>query len=83
MLARLVQRNSAESAPEGKVGLRQLFGITTAVALLAALARGIELDSLVYSTLWLAVAIQSSLIALWYFWSAVRERHKPDEASFT
>lgn len=71
-----------EAASEGRVGLRQLFGITTSIALLAALARCIELDSLVYSTLWLAVAIQSGLIALWYFWSA-RQRPRTEEESFT
>lgn len=77
------RRSANEAPPEGRVGLRQLFGITTAIALLAALARGIELDSLVYSTLWLAVAIQSGLIALWYFWCARRPRAQSDEESFT
>lgn len=82
-LYRRQRRPADETAPEGRVGLRQLFGITTAIALLAALARGIELDSLVYSTLWLAVAIQSSLIALWYFWCARRPRDRTEEGSFT
>ena len=82
-LYRRQRRSANESAPEGRVGLRQLFGITTAIALLAALARGIELDSLVYSTLWLAVAIQSSLIALWYFWCARRPRRRAKVESFT
>jgi hypothetical protein len=77
------KRPASEPAAEGRVGLRQLFGITTAIALLAALARGIELDSLVYSTLWLAVAIQSSLIALWYFWCARRPRTRTEEDGFT
>ena len=81
------QRHRAnETTPEGRVGLRQLFGITTTIALLAALARGIELDSLVYSTLWLTVAIQSGLIAFWYFWCARRPRPRvPEEEqdSFT
>lgn len=72
-----------EAPPEGRVGLRQLFGITTAIALLAAIGSGIKLDSLVYSTLWLAVAIQSGLIALWYFWCARRPRPRPEEGSFT
>lgn len=80
-LYRRRRRSANKATPEGRVGLRQLFGITTAIALLAALARGIELDSLVYSTLWLAVAIQSSLIALWYFWCARRPR--AEERSFT
>lgn len=77
------RRLASEATPEGRVGLRQLFGITTAIALLAALARGIEIDSLVYSTLWLAVAIQSGLIALWYFWCARRPRPGAQEESFT
>ena len=78
-LYRRRRRSANEAPPEGRVGLRQLFGITTAIALLAALARGIELDSLVYSTLWLAVAIQSGLIALWYFWCARRPRPRAPE----
>lgn len=82
-LYRRQRRSAHETAPEGRVGLRQLFGITTAIALLAALARGIELDSLVYSTLWLAVAIQSGLIALWYFWCARCPRPRAEERSFT
>jgi hypothetical protein len=73
------RRPANEIAPEGRVGLRQLFGITTAIALLAALARGIELDSLIYSTLWMAVAIQSGLIALWYFWCARQRRPRAPE----
>ncbi|MBA4107688.1 MAG: hypothetical protein C0485_18295 [Pirellula sp.] len=77
------KRPASEPTAEGRVGLRQLFGITTAIALLAALARGIELDSLVYSTLWLAVAIQSSLIALWYFWCSWRPRARTEEEGFT
>lgn len=77
------RRPANVAAQEGRVGLRQLFGITTAIALLAALARGIELDSLVYSTLWLAVAIQSGLIAVWYFWCARRPRPRAEEESFT
>jgi hypothetical protein len=83
LVYRRQRRSANEAAPEGRVGLRQLFGITTAIALLAALARGIELDSLVYSTLWLAVAIQSSLIALWYFWCARRPRGRSEDGSFT
>lgn len=82
-LVRRRKRAPDASTPEARVGLRQLFGITTAIALLAALARGIELDSLVYSTLWLAVAIQSALIALWYFWSAMREKPKSEWTGFT
>jgi hypothetical protein len=82
-LYRRQRRPAHEVAPEGRVGLRQLFGITTSIALLAALARGIELDSLVYSTLWLAVAIQSGLIAIWYFWCARRPRPQPEVESFT
>ena len=82
-LYRRQRRSANEAAPEGRVGLRQLFGITTSIALLAALARGIELDSLVYSTLWLAVAIQSGLIALWYFWCARRPRPHPEVEGFT
>lgn len=82
-LHRRRRQRAHEATPEGRVGLRQLFGITTAIALLAALARGIELDSLVYSTLWLAVAIQSGLIALWYFWCARRPRQRAEEEGFT
>lgn len=82
-LYRRQRRLAHEVAPEGRVGLRQLFGITTSIALLSALARGIELDSLVYSTLWLAVAIQSGLIALWYFWCARRPRFRSEEEGFT
>lgn len=77
------RRPANKLATEGRVGLRQLFGITTSIALLAALARGIELDSLVYSTLWLAVAIQSGLIALWYFWCARQPRPRAEADSFT
>jgi hypothetical protein len=83
LLYRRQRRPANETAPEGRVGLRQLFGITTSIALLAALARGIELDSLVYSTLWLAMAIQSGLIALWYFWCARRPRPRVEEEGFT
>ena len=83
LLYRRQQRPAHEAAAEERVGLRQLFGITTAIALLAALAGGIELNSLVYSTLWLAVAIQSGVIALWYFWCARRPQPRAEEVSFT
>ena len=77
------RRPASEAPPEGRVGLRQLFGITTAIAVLAAIGSSIEVDSLVYSTLWLALAIQSSMIALWYFWCARRPRPRPEEESST
>ena len=66
------ERSEETEATEknSKVGIRQLFGLTTAIAILAAIGSSIDVDSVVYSTLWLAVAIQAGVIALWFFWCA-------------
>jgi hypothetical protein len=64
----IAEREASES--HSKIGIRQLFGLTTAIAILAAIGSTIDVDSVVYSTLWLAVAIQAGVIALWFFWCA-------------
>lgn len=65
-------RITPANARDSRIGLRQMFGITTAIAVLAALGSSIEISTPVYSTLWLAIAIQATNIALWSFYSSRR-----------
>jgi hypothetical protein len=58
---------------ESRIGLRQLFGITTAVAILAAVTQTFQGSGLTYAALGLAAVIQAGVIGLALAVARIRE----------
>jgi hypothetical protein len=72
--SRQVEDRDDEPAPKARFGLRQIFGITTAVAVLIALGQAFDQGSAAFLTLGFAAAVQSSTISLATLVTVVREK---------
>jgi hypothetical protein len=68
-----VRLRPVDDQSESRIGLRQLFGITTAVAILAAVSQTFQGSGLTYGALGLAAVIQAGVIGLALAVGRIRE----------